>query len=67
MRNKDNERKVNKNVGMGNEQSRRPGSEGFGSSSGRRPGSLDDEQSTNISRDDQSPGRSGTGSSEGRH
>lgn len=67
MRNKDNERNMNKNVGMGNEQSRRPGSEGFGSSSGRRSGSLDDEQSTNISRDDKSPGRGSTGSSEGRH
>lgn len=73
MRNKDNERNVNKNVGMGNEQGRRPGPEGFGSSSGRRSGSLDNEQSTNISREDKSPGRSGsgslgsTGSSEGRH
>lgn len=73
MRNKDNERNVNKNVGMGNEQGRRPESEGFGSSSGRSSGSLDNEQSTNISRDDKSPGRSGsgslgnTGSSEGRH
>jgi hypothetical protein len=69
MRNKDNERNMNKNIGMGNEQSRRP-SEEFDSSSG----SMDRNQgSTNISRDDKSPGRGGTGtlgstgSSEGRH
>jgi hypothetical protein len=73
MRNKDNESNMNKNVGMGNEQSRNSGSEGFGSSSGRRSGSMDDKQSSNISHDDKSPGRSGTGtlsstgSSEGRH
>jgi hypothetical protein len=73
MRNKDNERNMNKNVGMGNEQSRRPGSEGFDSSSGGGTGPMDNEQGTNISRDDKSPGRSGTGtlgstgSSEGRH
>lgn len=71
MRNKDNERNVNRNVGMDDEPSRRPGSEGFGSSSGRRSGSTD-EQSSSISRD-KSPGRSGSGSlgnsgsSEGRH
>ena len=73
MRNKDNERNMNKNVGMGNEQSRRP-SDDFGSSSGRSSGSVDrDQSSSNISRDDKSPGRGGsgtlgsTGSSEGRH
>lgn len=73
MRNKDNESNMNKNVGMGNEQSRRPSSEGYGSSSGRRSGSLDDQSSSNISREDRSPGRDrsgslgNTGSSEGRH
>jgi hypothetical protein len=72
MRNKDKESNVNRNVGMGNEQSRRPGSEGYGSSSGRS-GSMGN-QGSNISRDDKSPGRGGssgslenTGSSEGRH
>jgi hypothetical protein len=73
MRNKDNESNMNKNVGMGSEQSRRSSPEGFGSSSGRRSGSLEDQSSSNISRDDKSPGRGGTGtlgstgSSEGRH
>ncbi|MGZ5444777.1 MAG: hypothetical protein ACXW5U_23340 [Thermoanaerobaculia bacterium] len=67
MRNKDNEKNVNRNVGMGREETRRPGSEGVGSSSGRSSESLDNEKS-NISRDDRSPGRTGnTGSSEGRH
>ena len=73
MRNRDKESNMNRNVGMGSEQSRRSGSEGFGSSSGRSSGSLEDNQSSNISRDDKSPGRGGsgtlgsTGSSEGRH
>jgi len=74
MRNKDNERNMNKNVGMGNEQSRSSGSSGYGSSSGRSSGSGSmGNQSSNISRDDKSPGRGGsgtlgsTGSSEGRH
>lgn len=67
MRNKDNEKNVNRNVGMGREQTRRPDSEGYGSSSGRSSGSLENEKS-NISGDDRSPGRTGnTGSSEGRH
>ena len=71
MRNK-NESNVNKNVGMGNESSRRPGSEGYGSSPGRT-GSMSDQGSSNISRSDKSPGRGGSGSldsidsSEGRH
>lgn len=71
MRNRDNERNGNKNVGMDDEPGRRPGSDGFGSSPGGRSGSVDD-QSSSISRDE-SPGRSGsgslgkTGSSEGRH
>ena len=69
MRNKDNESSnVNRNTGMGSEQSRNSGSSGFGSSSGRSSGSSSGEQSSSISRDDRSPGRSGsTGSSEGRH
>ena len=72
MRNK-NESNVNKNVGMGNEQSRRSGSEGYGSSSGRKSGSMSDQGSSNISRSDKSPGRGRSGSlessdsSEGRH
>ena len=72
MRNKDNERNVNRNVDLEKEQSRRPGSEGFGSSSGRSSGSMGSE-SSDISREEKSPGRSGsdklgnTGSSEGRH
>lgn len=67
MRNKDHEKNVNRNVGMGSEQTRRPDSEEYGSSSGRSSGSLENEKS-NISRDDKSPGRTGnTGSSEGRH
>ena len=69
MRNKDNESSnVNRNTGMDSEQSRNSGSSGFGSSSGRSSGSSSGEQSSSISRDDRSPGRSGsTGSSEGRH
>ena len=72
MRNK-NESNVNKNVGMGNESSRRSGSEGYGSSSGRSSGSMGDKGSSNIS-SDRSPGRgSNSGSldssesSESRH
>jgi len=77
MRNKDNESNVNRNVGMGNEQSRNSGSSGYGSSSGRSSGrSMENESSSssNISGNkDKSPGRGGTGtlgstgSSEGRH
>ena len=73
MRNKDSESNMNKNVGMGNEQSRNSGSGGYGSSSGRSSESSMDDKHSNISRDDKSPGRGGsgtlgsTGSSEGRH
>ncbi len=67
MRNRDNEKNGNRNVGMGSEPTRRPDSEEHGSSPGRSSGSLENEKS-NISRDDKSPGRTGnTGSSEGRH
>ncbi|HEY0370654.1 MAG TPA: hypothetical protein VGD79_01555 [Thermoanaerobaculia bacterium] len=74
MRNKDNENNSNRNVGMGNEQSRNSGSSGLGSSSGRSSGrDSENESSSNISRNDKSPGRGGsgtlgsTGTSEGRH
>ena len=60
---------MNRNVGMGDEQTRRPSSEEFGSSSGRKPGSMGDDKQK-IS-EDRGPSRSGsdsgTGSSEGRH
>lgn len=71
MRNKD-DKNMNRNVGMGNESSRHSGSESWDSSTGRSSGSMGN-QGSNISRDDKSPGRGGsgtlgsTGSSEGRH
>ncbi len=61
----------NKNMEMENESTRRSGAEGFGSSSGRSSNMSRGE--SNMSRDDKSPGRGGsgtlgsTGSSEGRH
>lgn len=68
MRNKDSESNMNRNSGMGSEQSRNSGSSEYGSSSGRSSGSMG-----NKSKDDHSPGRGGTGTlnstgtSEGRH
>lgn len=70
MRNRDQESNVKRNTGMGGETSRRPDTEGLGSSPGRRSGQLDDEKS-NVSRDDRSPGRGSnigsSGSTSGRH
>ena len=73
MNNRDKNDKLNRNVGMGSEETRRPSSEEYGSSSGRQSGSSTrDEQSSDISSDrDRSSNRSGSGSlgssDEGRH
>jgi len=55
-----------RNTNLGDEPGRNTGSDSFGSTGGRRPGSMESE--SDISREEKSPGRTGSvGNPEGRH